>query len=906
MLPRVTAILVAPGDPGRFEATRSALDASEPRPERIVQIPDWDATAQLPPPAADEWLWFLTPQTVPLTGALGRLLAAVDVSPSVVIAGPKLVAAGDADRILSFGESMSRYGATVPLVEDELDQAQHDRSPDVLAVAREGALVRRDVFQALGGFDTGLPRVDAGLELSVRARLAGHRVVRVADARVSRLQRPEDTGLSRPAPERMRFRMARRAQLHRRLVWAPTVALPLHWLALVPLGIFRAVGRLVLKRPELMGAELAAALMAAVDRTVPAARSRLRRSRRLGWAAIAPLRVPPDELRRRRAAERERRAELRGVDLEIRRARFVPGGFSVVLAMAAVSLGVNWRLLGAAELGGGALRRLAETPGQLWAAVAGSTAPGSTGWQPADPFTGLLATLGSLSFWDPSFALVLLWLIAMPLAALGAWWCATRISEHAGPPVIAAIAWSLAPPLLVALADGRPGAVISHLLLPWLLLAALDAGRSWTAAAGAALLFAATVAASPSLAPALLLLHVVGGVLRPRSIVRTLVIPLLGLAALAPVAIAQFRRGTPLGILGDPGVPLPVERPRGWELLLGIPRHGADSWGGLLGGLFPDPTGVIIAGIVVVPLGALALLAVFLPRSARAIGGLGVACAGLGTAVGAAQLVVGAAGMGVLGPWPGAGLSLYWFGLVIAAIACLDTLHRPAAVLSTVLGTVLVVSAAAAVVPVIVTIATGGSAVVGNARVLPAIVEAEAVATPELGTLVLTAQDDGSIRAQVERGAGTTLESFSSLDSALPALNESLATVAGNLASFGAADATETFQRVGIHFVLAPSTSGPATATTQRIVESLDASSQLQAVGETEVGVLWRTSAGPGDAPEAAPPGPIALSILSVLCALLAATVLLALPTGPRRRVVDAASRPGDDPADTFDEDDNA
>ena len=33
--------------------------------------------------------------------------------------------------------------------------------------------------------------------------------------------------------------------------------------------------------------------------------------------------------------------------------------------------------------------------------------------------------------------------------------------------------------------------------------------------------------------------------------------------------------------------------------------------------------------------------------------------------------------------------------------------------------------------------------------------------------------------------------------------------------------------------------------------------------------------------------------------------LLLAIPTGRRRRVVEEATLPGDDPADTFDEDDN-
>ena len=48
---------------------------------------------------------------------------------------------------------------------------------DVLAVSEVGMLVNASVFRDLGGFDSGLGPFDGGLDLCVRARLAGHRVV---------------------------------------------------------------------------------------------------------------------------------------------------------------------------------------------------------------------------------------------------------------------------------------------------------------------------------------------------------------------------------------------------------------------------------------------------------------------------------------------------------------------------------------------------------------------------------------------------------------------------------------------------------------------------------------------------------------------------------------------------------
>ncbi|MFW8746147.1 hypothetical protein, partial [Mesorhizobium japonicum] len=83
-------------------------------------------------------------------------------------------------------------------------------------------------------------------------------------------------------------------------------------------------------------------------------------------------------------------------------------------------------------------------------------------------FSAVLAVLGSLTPWNPSFALVLLWITALPLSALAAWWAATRLSSRRWPPALGAALWAIAPPLLVALSEGRPGALLAHLLLPWL------------------------------------------------------------------------------------------------------------------------------------------------------------------------------------------------------------------------------------------------------------------------------------------------------------------------------------------------------------------------------------------------------------------------------------------------------
>jgi len=935
MQPRVTAIVVVRNGARWLDRTVAAIAAQtrpvdavvwldagstdegrDRMPEGTVRAPAQSfgpsvATAQRhvtgPGGRPDEWLWLLQADTAPEPDALERLLAAVEVAPSVAIAGPKLVDVDDRGVIRSFGESLTPLGATVRLVEGDLDQAQHDGDADVLGVTAAGMLVRRAVLHELDGFDPGLPTADAGLDLSVRARLAGHRVVRIADARVTNAVAPEDLGRRRPRSRTAKRRIARTAQLHRRLVYAPGAALPIHWLSLVPLAILRSIGQLLAKRPGAVGGEIAAAFAAAFGGNVPAARRRLRRARTIGWAALAPLRVPRDELRERRATVREREAEAAGPELV--RASFLSGGLAITVIAAAVGAALNWKLFSATALGGGAFRPLADL-GTMWSSLGWGPRPvgiGLTG--PSDPFSAVLAVLGSLTPWNPSFALVLLWITALPLGALGAWWAATRLSSRAWPPVVAAALWALAPPLLVGLEAGRPGAVIAHLLLPWLALAVLEGSRSWSAAATGSLLFAAVVAAAPILAPALVLAIVAWAVARPRGVVRVLGTVIPAAALFAPLVIAQVRRGHPAALFADPGVALPSTAPTGWQLLLGHPAAGT-GWEPIATGLgLPAALGLLVPAVLLAPLAALALLALFLPGSRRAIPALVLALAGLVTAVLATHLGIASAAGQTVAPWAGSALSLYWLGLVGAAVVGLDALGRA----SVGVGIAGLLAAAIAVAPVAALPAIGSGAVqAGDGRLLPALVAAATAPHPQLGTLVLTPRPDGSLAAEVERGAGTTLDAESTLWSTRrepDAAARAVATLAGNLASQSGADVAGELQKQQLEFVVVPPSSpadpAPQQALAQRAAEALDGNPALEAVGTTALGSLWRFTDLKIETPAATGRTPLGAGVLVAQGVIVLLALLLAIPTGRRRRVVQEATSPGDDPADTFDEDEH-
>jgi hypothetical protein len=830
-----------------------------------------------PATSDDEWLWLLGPDNAPEPDALAHLLGAVEIAPSVAIAGPKLMRWDAPETIAAFGESMTARGKSVQLVTNELDQAQHDRGSDLLAVASGGMLVRRRVFSALAGFDPGLPTVDAALDLCVRARLAGHRVIAVPAARVA-------ADLTPPP-----FSAVRAAQLHRRLVYAPPLAVPLHWLSLLPLALARIVVQLAAKRPGRVGGELTAAIGTAFSPRVAAARRTLARSRAVGWAAIAPLRVQASqarELAANRAAVASRSAEV----AVPRPGFFAAGGAWTVILLAAVGLLAFGSYLKAPALAGGSLAPLSSSAGQLWSNPA-----------TADPFSWVLALLGSLTFWSPSSSVVVLYIAAIPLAGLAAWACAARFSTRGWAPAVAAVLWALAPPFLASLHAGQLGAVVAHLALPWLVLAGVNAARSWSAAGAAALLFAITVASAPVLGPVLLLAWLAWAVANPRSLYRSWVIPVPAAVLFAPVALAQIARGTAIAILADPGVPSLFGTASAWQLALGAPAGGSNGWASVTAslGLPPAMTLVIVAALLA-PLAALAVLAVFLPGSRRAIPLLALALLGFVTAVASVHLELSHVGATTTPIWPGSGLSLYWLGLAGAAVVALDSLAS-AVVLPALLAMLGSVALAA---PLVVAPLLGGTAVVEtNGRMLPAFVTAQSATVPQVGTLELTPQPDGSLAATVHRGAGTALDEQSTLAATDTAeIEGDLATLAGNLAARSGFDEADALQKAGISFVLIPEAEAGAAATARtRAADALDSNPLFVAIGETDFGYLWRYT---GTA-EGTPPPSASIGQLIVLGLVFGAAALLAIPTGTRRRPV-AAVEGDENPADTFEEDENA
>lgn len=935
MQPRVTAILVARNGAEFLPRTLAALGRQLRRPDSLVLVDDasTDATSSLLAQAAptqlvrtesalsvgsavshalrvavpegteDDWLWLLTHDSAPEAAALQALVGAVEIAPSVAVAGPKLMRWDEPGTIAGYGETITRFGSSVALVVDELDQAQHDRDSDRLAVAASGMLVRRSVFAALGGFDPSLSSIDAALDFCVRVRLAGHRVIGVPAARVASAGPPESFG--RSTSTGTTARIARAAQLHRRLVWSAAILVPLHWLSILPLAIIRSIGHLLGKRPGSIAGELHAGLAALVDTRVAAARRNLARNRSVRFGAIAPLRLPWRQVRQLRQHQRDTHSQPVFDGTARIRPGFLTGGGAWIVILLAVTGAVAFSsFVSAAAVVGGGLAPLDSSVAGLWNDV-------GFGWREigagfvgaADPFAAVVAILGSIAFWAPSSGVVLLYLAALPLAGLAAWWCAARFSERGWAPAFAAILWALAPPFLSSLSTGHLGAVVTHLLLPWLVLAFVGASRSWSSSAAAALLFAAVAASSPVLVPVLFVGWIAWIVANPRRAHRLMAVPIPTVLLFVPLLIDQGARGNWLGLLADPGVPSVAGTTSGWQLALGSANGGSSGWAAIATALgIPEWSGAVAVAVLLVPLAILALVALYLPGSRRSIPALVVALAGFVVAVASAHLWVTVVDSTVTSIWPGSGLSVFWLGLVGAATFAITALGRRAVVLPVLAATIAAFVLAA---PALGSVITGSAAIAGSSgRTLPAYVTAEAASSTRTGTLELRPQANGGLEATLERGVGTTLDEQSTVDATDISLSDAdreLATLAGNLASRSGFDSAAELKRLGVSFVLLPTgATDDGIVTRARAAEALDANSALAPIGST----LWRVTGAkaPGDAaPLRAAETALGVTTRIALAIVFGVVLLLAIPTSRRRRARVAAD--SDNAATTFDED---
>lgn len=863
MRSNVTAILVAKHQGDELDATIQAIRAQTVQPDRIIVVASgptslaeylgrqgFDQVLSMNPKASfgdavkagvqatlpgREWLWMLAEDSAPEPEALNILLTRVRSTGTAAVAGPKLVDWDDPSRIIELSQGLTQGGARWVLDRQELDQQQYDHYEDVLGVGPVGMLVRRDVWDQLGGFDPALPIYDDGLDFSVRARLAGYRVIVVPEARL-RFARAGVAGPKinhRGRVLRKAHRQARAAQLHRRVTYAPAILAPFLWLALPVIGVLGMIWAVIRERPGTMLGELWAALSVFFrPGRIFRSRSRIRNNSRAGWGAVRPLRTDRKTVRAVRAVRKEAILAVQGrqkQDLHF----VTKGGLGLLVVSALASAGILWWLFNASFLGSG---QLSASVTELWASTISAAAVnvqqlGSFMHSiPADSFTWVLALLGTVTFWNPSYALVLLVLLTIPASALGAWMWAARLTESAAGRVFAGFAWAFSPLVLVSIQEARFTTLVVLVTLPWVLFAGTKAKRSWSWAGITSFLTAIVLAAAPTLIPAAVVILVVGTLANPRGITKILSIAIVPLTLFAPKVLHAIATGRIAEFFIDPGhqtVYTPGTVP---ELMVGFPTgnlpvlFGVDPW--------------LMTLIAVAPLMILALLGAFTGVPRRTILIAAMAALGLITAVVSAATRIVPLGDELVPLWTGSGLALYWLGLISLAAIGVPMLFKGQLVGSAVaiLG-VVVLS-----LPSIMSLATGTSHLQPNRSPLPAVAQAESATDPDAQTLFLTPLGEDGVRANLVTGKHLLLNHLrtASLESDR---SETLATLVGELASSGATGLTEDLAAAHIKFVVLEEPRDASGAPTRALMQAVfDQSDALTSVGTTSYGLLWRVN----------------------------------------------------------------
>jgi GT2 family glycosyltransferase len=773
------------------------------------------------------WAWVLRDDTTPEPEALKALTTTVDGAPSVVIAGPKQRMVDQPGWLREFGETITQWGQRQAIVDRELDQGQYDRMSDVLAVGDAGVLLSLSVLDELGGADTGLDPLDAPLDLGIRARLAGYRVVAVPKSVITVERGPADWKAGKKLGSAQMYRLDRQAWLYRRFAYAPWWALVPIILLTLPNSVARAAWHFATKRPDFAIADVLGTIAALLQlpRAV-VAKMRLDRSRSAGWSAIRPLRMSPTERRRRRQLESEAsfaRAEERA--LVLTRPAFWPSGLWLIVGLAGFGALLSGPLFGANALRGGGLLPLGHDLDALWAEarwLQPDTLFGVWGERliPADPGLLIVAAVGSLSWWNPSLALVWMWILAPLIAGLVAWWAGAQLLRRALPTTLFAVLWVLQPSFLSALGEGRFFGVVLHIALPWFVATAVTAHTSWQRAAQAGFATAVVTAAAPVLWPAVIagwvLVLLIAGWRDPiRAVAGTLPLALLpSLVLFLPRFLAPSEIALLPGLgryFADPGPEMVSDAVAWWQTLFG--------WSSA-----PTPPALIPVGVdwtlltVVggIPLLAVALASVAIRRSDIVLTTSLLVSFGLLIAAIAPQVNQGYLGSEPVGLWQGSGALLVGLGLSLAVAAVIDHITperwefgRRATALRVSGGVLTVVVAAGSLMAIAgeATRAWSDAPVVEESeqRTLPALVAAEALSTPDQYTLVID-EVDGGYAVSTTQGAGLFLETQSTLYRLRPLeLSQSsydLATIAAAIVQPSAADPLPALRAQGIRFIL--------------------------------------------------------------------------------------------------------
>jgi GT2 family glycosyltransferase len=813
-----------------------------------------------------QWLWLLHDDCEPDPGALAALLRTADTSPSAAIIGPKLRSWYDRRQLLEVGVSIARSGRRwTGLERREQDQGQHDQVRPVLSVSSAGMLVRRDVWEALGGFDRRLPLMRDDVDFCWRAQAAGHTVLVAPDAvmrhaeAASRERRPVDcAGRSAVNPHRV----DKAGAVYTLLANTRGPLLPYVVLRIFVGTLLRTLAYLVGKVPGQAVDEIVG-LMGILLRPGRLLAARRRRGRgEVPPSELRPLFPPPGATVRAtvdqvvsnlagRADDASAAAGRHGgaavesgpgdddgdfLEIEqfarLKRIARKPGPvlFTVLLV---VSLAACRALLGGGVLAGGALLPADPGASDLWAAYTGSWhALGTGSTQAAPPYIAVLALFATVLFGSTGLTLTLFLVASVPLAGIAAYFASRPLVESRLLRAWGSVAYAFLPAVTGALAAGRLGTAVLAILLPLMARAAvasaglqLSGGAlergvrpSWRASWALALMLTFTTAFTPVTWPIALLLAAAILGWRLATGRRQLLVPhLLRFAAviitpmvlLAPWSLTLLSH--PGRLMNEAGLPYGTGSASGVDLLLLSPGGPKASGGFLL-------VGVVLA--------ALAALMRDTRRTAI-VAAWAAAAAGLLFAV----LENGK-------DWAGPATLVYGLALLAAAAIGAENANERIAASGfgwrqPVAGVIAIAAAAAPLLAAFTWVANGANGPVKRTDPVqvPAFVAEESTSGDQPRTLVISGTA-GSISYALVRGSGVRLG-----DAELAAeagRDTTLDGVVANLVAGSGADQGSRLAGYAVRYVLAQK------GAPQSYGRVLDSTPGLSRVSQTGGSELWR------------------------------------------------------------------
>ncbi len=455
----------------------------------------------------NEWLWIIHDDLSLDRSALENLISEIESRPNVAMAGPKLLGWHDRTHLLEIGISIAANGNRwTGLEPSEYDQGQRDGVHEVLAVSTAGALIRRDVFEQLGGFDSNLDLFRDDVDFGWRVYSAGYAVISVSSAVGFHAEASANERRSVDVAEAFLHRpllLDRRNAAYVLLVNSSWWRLPFLTVQLLAGSIIRSIGYLFAKLPGYAGDEILAVGALFIHPAELVTARKVRRSQRLVPSGIALRFIPSRWSQLRLAISRTSewvRSQLFPAEVtEVRTPSILDENLDEEDLLTPVSsrnwvslvkrpliaaslflfvLSLFWSRLRLGAVSGGALPEQPAGAGAIWNTYFSGWHSIAMGTTTAAPTWLAITAMGAtLFFGKVSLLISLVFFLAPLFLALSAHHLMKYFSDNRWLTTSGAVLYAISPVSISAINSGRLSTLMILLLLPILLIAA----RNWFA-----------------------------------------------------------------------------------------------------------------------------------------------------------------------------------------------------------------------------------------------------------------------------------------------------------------------------------------------------------------------------------------------------------------------------------------